>query len=182
MTMKRMTPRKFVGAGAKIILAGVVLAFLGLQSINFFTFTFPPEQWFYAYLGFGLTSGGVIGYLVIFKNDADTHLKKTIAVVMLGVCVVGEILTAGFGMQVEALGKAGYSMTASDFKFMIMAVQALGLLHGLALLFYYAGDQIIELFQDDDKDGIPNAIDRDWKPRKAGAMASEVNPTNGRKQ
>lgn len=182
---KKMTPKKMIGTGTKIILAGVVLAFLGLQSLNFFEFTFPADQWFYAYLGFGLTSGGVVGYLIVFMNDADTNLRKTVSVVMLVVCVIGELLTAGFGMQVEGWNNLGYELTADDFRFMIIAVQILGLAHGLALLFYYAGDKIFELFQDEDGDGVPNLIDPDYrhngqKPARvfpSETQNKEVNPT-----
>jgi len=84
---------------------------------------------------------------------------------MLIICVGGELLTAGFGMQVETFANGGFTLTQDDFKFMVIVVQILGLAHGLAMLLYFAGDQIFELFQDEDKDGIPNLFDRDYLPR-----------------
>lgn len=170
------TPKKMIGASVKILLVAVVLMFLGLQSINFFSFTFPEDQWYYAYLGFGMTSGGVIAYLIIFLSDADTPMKQTIALGMLAVCVIGELATAGFGMQVEAWRNSGLEMSASDFRFMIIAVQILGLFHGLALLFYFAGDRIIKMFQDDDRDGIPNFADRDYHQDRMYAN-DQMDPT-----
>jgi len=176
----KLTPKKMLGGGAKVILVFVVLAFLGLQSLNFFEFTFPADQWYYAYLGFGLTSGGVVFYLAIFKMDADTKMKSTIAAVMMVVCVIGELLTAGFGMQVEGWRNLGFEMTADDFKFMILAVQVMALFHGFALILYYAGDDLVALFQDEDGDGIPNIIDPDYRrngQRPVRQMASETEST-----
>jgi len=169
-----MTPKKMLGGGAKIILVAVVLLFLGLQSLNFFEFVFPADQWYYAYLGFGLTSVGVIFYLVVFKNDADTPMKRTIAAVMMIVCVIGELLTAGFGMQVEGFQNLGYSLTQDEFQFMIIAVQIMALAHGLALVLYFAGDDLFTLFRDDDGDGVPNIVDPDYRRTPTPVMASET--------
>ncbi len=162
-----MTVKRLFGFAAKIIVSVTVLAFLGLHSLNFFQFTFPPEQWFYSYLGFGLTSGGVILYLVMFMTESDTVLKRFIAITMLAVSLIGELATAGFGMQIESWRAAGYALTESDFQFMIIGVQILSLCHGLAMVAYFAGDKIITAFADDDKDGIPNAFDKDYRPKSA---------------
>ena len=160
-----MTVKRLFGFAAKIIVSVVVLAFLGLHSLNFFQFTFPPEQWYYSYLGFGLTSGGVILYLVMFMTESDTVLKRFIAITMLAVSLIGELATAGFGMQIESWRTAGYTLTESDFQFMIIGVQILSLCHGLAMVAYFAGDKIMTAFADDDKDGIPNVFDKDFRPK-----------------
>ena len=162
-----MTVKRLFGFAAKIIVSVTVLAFLGLHSLNFFQFTFPPEQWYYSYLGFGLTSGGVILYLVMFMTESDTVLKRFIAITMLAVSLIGELATAGFGMQIESWRTAGYALTESDFQFMIIGVQILSLCHGLAMVAYFAGDKIFTAFADDDKDGIPNAFDKDYRPKSA---------------
>ena len=175
--------KKSFGILAEIILGFSVIVFLGYQSINFFMFVFPEDQWYMAIFGFGLTSGGLLGYLVIFLTRADTKTKKFIAVSMLAVCALGEIATAYFGMEIEGWRKLGYTMTEADFSLMLKVVNLLALLHGVALLGYVAGDQIMEAVKDDDGDGIPNVVDKDWKPRKAGAMAhKERNPTRERNQ
>ena len=161
--MKNTSIKKLIGGGIKVLIAVVVLLFLGLKSLDFFTFTTPPEQWYLAYLGFGLTSGGVIAYLLIFMWEADTPLRKTVSIVMLAVCVLGELATAGFGMQIDAWKQGGYQMTEADFSFMVIVVQLLGFAHALALLAYVAGDKLAEAFGDEDGDGIPNYRDRDYK-------------------
>jgi hypothetical protein len=141
-----------------------VLVYLGLHTINFFTFTFPPDQQYLAWLGFGLTGGALIGYLVIFLWAADTDLKKSIAVIMMVVSGIGEILAAGFGMTIEAWARMGWTMTQQDFDTMLLAVRVLAFAHALALVVYIAGDKIGELIGDHDGDGVPNMIDPDYKP------------------
>ena len=172
-----MTVKKIFGFGVKIAIAGVVILFLGIQSLNFFQFVFPPEQWYYAYLGFGLTSGAVIAYLIIFVTDSDTPLKKAIAIAMVALSILGEVLTAGFGMQVEAWQNQSLVLAEADFAFMVLAVQILGFANGLAMVMYFAGDKIIEAFGDADGDGIPNIFDADYK-KKLISYASETKTVN----
>ena len=93
---KEQSAGKILGGGVKIALAAAVMLFLGLHSLNFFSYVFDVEKYYYAVLGFSLTSGGVVGYLVLFLKDAETKLKKVIALVMIVVCVLGEVFTAGF--------------------------------------------------------------------------------------
>jgi hypothetical protein len=173
--MKNGTPKKIVGALVKVVLAAVVLVYLGLHTINFFMYTFPPEQWYLSWLGFGLTGGGLIGYLVVFLWDADTQLKKTTALLMVVVCGVGEVLAAGFGMQIEAWAKNGWTMTEQDFNMMLLAIRALAFAHFIALTVYVAGDKVGEMFGDHDGDGVPNWRDPDYgKAEPVTIKASET--------
>jgi hypothetical protein len=160
----KMTVKGFVGAGFKIVIALVVIAFLGLKSLDFFYFVTPADQFYYAYLGFGLTGGGVIAYLVIFLWDANTPLKKSIAISMLAFCVLGELASAGFGLQINAWRAGGYALAESDFNSMILVIQLLGFVHAMALIGYVAGDPIMTAFGDHDGDGVINALDPDYKP------------------
>ena len=159
--MNNTSVKKMFGGLIKIVLAVVVFAFLGLKSIDFFLFTTPPEKWYLAYFGFGLTGGGVIGYLIILMWDADTVLKRFISILMLGICVIGELTTAGFGLEIEAWKKSGLALAQTDFDAMVLAVQLLGFAHAGALIAYYAGDTIAKAFRDDNKNGIP-----DWMEKK----------------
>ena len=158
--MKKMTVKKWIGFLSKLLVAAVVFAFMAMKSIDFFTFATPADQWYYAWLGFGLTGGGVIMYLVVFSWDADTSLRRTVSLIMLAVCIIGELLTAGFGLEIDTWRKIGYQMTADDFKVMIFAVQILGFAHAAALVAYTVGDKIVDALRDDDGDGIPNIIDK----------------------
>lgn len=166
MKINRNGVKRFFGGMIKTIIAVTVLLFLGLKSLDFFTFTTPSDQWYYAYLGLGLTGGGVIAYLLIFLWDADTDLKKTVAIVMLGICIIGELATAGFGLKVNAWIKQGYQMDQSNFDSMVLVVQLLGFSHAVALIAYVAGDKLIEAFSDEDGDGIPNFADKDYRKNR----------------
>ncbi len=162
----RLTAKKLTGFVAKAALVAVVLAFMGLHSINFFMFTFPAEQSYYAWLGFGLTGGGLVGYLIVFLWEADTVLRRWMSVIMIAVCGIGEILSALFGMQIESWKKAGFELTEQDFNTMLLAVGILAFAHFFSLVAYFAGDKVIELFGDEDGDGIRNINDRDYKGNK----------------
>lgn len=180
-----MNAKRMIGELLKIMMVGAVLLFLGIQSLNFFEFMFKESQWYYAYLGFFLTSVGVVIYLVVFKTVANTPLQRNIAAAMMLVCVLGELATAGYGMRIEAWAKLGFELTESDFDFMVLVVQILALLHGIAWIGYYVGDDLARMFSDDDKDGIPNAFDKDYKRPKnqVRSFANDTaNPTQERKR
>jgi len=162
-----MTVKQWLGMFLKMGLVAVVLGFEVTLSLEFFSFVYPPEKWYLAYTGLGLTMGTAFVYLWLLLKDADTSLKRVIALIMVVIGIVGELATAGFGMQIESWRTAGYALTESDFQFMIIGVQILSLCHGLAMVAYFAGDKIVTAFADDDKDGIPNAFDKDYRPKSA---------------
>ena len=171
-----MKVKRMIASVIKILIAAVVMAFLGLKSYDFFLFTTPEGQSYYALLCFGLTGLGLIAYLIMFMWDADTPLKRTVSIFMIAICGLGEVLTAGFGMQVEAWRSAGYTIDAEGFRAMVWVVQGLGFAHAVALVAYYAGDRFAQAFSDDDRDGIPNAFDRDYRkngarPQPSGSQA-----------
>jgi hypothetical protein len=175
----RLTIKKIFALLFKIILAVVVLAFLGYESFYFFVFIFPDEQWYMAVTGFGLTSGAMIVYLYLFLNDADTVIRKTVALIMMFVGIVGELATAGFGMQMEAWERVGLTLGQQDIDLMILVVRILMFGHGVALVAYIAGDRIKQAFQDDDGDGIPNVLDPvDNRGVVYGAETKTTDPTN----
>lgn len=141
-----MTFPKFLSGAFKVLLASLVIAFMGIHSYNFFTFTFSDKLQYFAWLGFGLTSVAVIGYLVIFKVGDGSDVQNGIAFIMMIVSLVGEVFTAGFGMQIESMGNAGIVLTKQEFQIMVYFVQGLGLTHGIALVLYFTFDQIVELW------------------------------------
>lgn len=158
--------KKLIGGLIKFTVGAVVMVYLGLHTINFFMYTFPDNQWYLAWLGFGLTGGGLIGYLIVFLWDADSDLKRVISLIMMIICGVGEVMAAGFGMEIEAWTKAGFVLTEQDFNMMLLVVRILAFVHFLALILYIAGDKVGEMFGDHDKDGIPNYRDPDYKKNK----------------
>jgi hypothetical protein len=154
-----MKAKKFLAAAFKFVILAIVASFLALHSINLFSFVFPQEQEYLAWLGFGLTGLGAVGYLVMFLWEGGTTLQKSVALGMAVVCSIGEVLAAIFGMMIESWKKAGFTMTESDFQGMLLVIGALSIAHFFALITYFAGDKIGELFSDKDGDGIPDAVD-----------------------
>lgn len=161
--LPQLTVPELFGHALKFLVAAAVLFFLGLHSINFFTFIFADGQSMYAYLGFALTGGGMVAYLGILKWNAKTDLQKAVAIAMLLFCTLGELAAAGFGMQLEGYVKAGYEFTKDDIDNMILLVQVLALTHAVALILDSVGDLIIAAFQP--------AIDRLFSAKPAAAVA-----------
>lgn len=156
--MNKMDPKKLVAGAVKVGLIVVVAAFTALLSYNFWQWTFPPEQWYYAILGFGLTGGAVVGYAIVFKWDEATPLQRTISLGMLIVSIIGEIVTAGYGIKIEQWTRTGIVPTQEDFDFMQMAVQVLLLFHFVAVITSLMGDEVYYMFEsktgkDHNKDG-----------------------------
>ena len=157
--MDKRQIKKLFGGGIKIGIGGVVAAFLGMHSLNFFQFTFPADQVFFAWLGFGLTGGAAIGYLILFIVDADTPIKIVVSFSVMVVSVLGELATAFYGIQIETWKKIGFTLTETDYKNMLFVVLLLGLVHAIALILYTAGDKALWMFGDADKDGIPDGFE-----------------------
>lgn len=145
--------------GLGILTIGVLL-FLGKHSLNFFTFTFGATDQLYAWMGLLLTSIGAIIWLWIFKFTDGTRLQKTVALVMMFVALLGEFVTAGLDIYMQAMVKDGFNFAPTEIRMMSIIVSALGLFTGLAIVIHFAGDTIIEEFKKDkDGDGIPDFID-----------------------
>lgn len=166
-----MKAKKMLSGALKFALVAIVAAFLALHSINLFKWVFPADQQFYAWLGFGLTGLGAIVYLVMFLWDGTTVLQKSVSLGMSIICSIGEVLAAIFGMMIESWKKAGFTLTESDFNSMLLVIGILSIAHFIALIAYFAGDKVAELFADQDGDGIPNYRDRDYKPKQQPRQA-----------
>lgn len=158
-----MKTKKFLSSVLKFVLLAVVAAFLALHSINLFTFIFPADQSYLAWLGFGLTGFGSIVYLVMFLWEQATVLQRSVALAMAVICSIGEVLAAIFGMMIESWKKAGFTLAETDFQTMLLVIGALSIAHFFALIAYFAGDKIGELLADADGDGTPNFIDPDYQ-------------------
>ncbi len=165
MSLRNKSPKDLIGMFFEALLVLLVAIFLGINSYRFWAWIFPDQQWYLAPLGFSLTGGAAIVYLIIFAWRANTPTKKTIALGMIVFCMIGELVTVGFGFQIEAWTRTGYKPTPQDLDFMKLVIQILGLAHSLAILVYYLGDRIAEMFGDEDGDGVPNYRDRDYRGR-----------------
>jgi hypothetical protein len=178
------TPKKLLSSLSKFGIIAAVLAFMGLHSYNFFDMIFPQEQEFYKFLGFALTSGGVVAYAIILLQNRDPITKKStltnieafVAVAMMFISLFGELMTAIFGMEIEAYGYNNIQFSQTELNNMIYAVGALGFAHGLAAVAYVLGDTIVDIFQrDENNNGVPDILERKQKPRQQSvALAADT--------
>ena len=144
------------------------MVFLGSHSLNFFQFTFTSADAIYSWLGLLLTSVGAVFWLGIFLWNADTTLRKAIALIMMVVSLAGEMVTAVFDMQNAAVYASGFQFLPEEIKTMTEVIGYLGAFTGLMLIAYAAGDRIAEEFKDHDGDGVPNYRDPDYQRNKGG--------------
>lgn len=141
------TAGEILGWAMGVGLFAVVLGFLGLHSLNAFYFIFKGEQEYLAFLGFGMTGGAMIVYLVKLVNSQKaSNLKRVIYFVMLMVCGTGEVLTSLFGMKLGAAESGTYVLPQETVNTFFLLVQGLGFLHFFAIVGELAGEQIAEMF------------------------------------
>lgn len=138
---------EIVGWIGGMALFAVVLGFLALHSLNAFAFIFKDSQEYLAFLGFGMTGGAAIVYLVklVFSQNA-TNLKKVVYFLMMMICGTGEVLTALFGMKLSAAETAQYIIPQATIDTFFTMVQGLAFLHFLAIVTELAGDTIFVMF------------------------------------
>ena len=158
--------KKLLGYGFAVMIAVGAIAFEMLESLNFWSIAFPPDKWYLAYLGFFLTSIAMLGYFYEFMFTAVGRTQKTTALVMMAVCGIGSLLTAGVGFQITSYAAQGFQFTKDELEYMALIVQGLIAMHIIALFIYYGGDAIAQAWKDDDGDGVPNIIDPDYKKNK----------------
>ena len=169
--------KKALGYLSLIVLTVGVLLFLGKHSLNFFMFTFQGQDELFAWVGLLLTSVGAIAWLVVFKWLAGSNIQKLAALSMMVVALIGEFVTASFDIYMNGLQAGSFEFAPDEIKIMSYVVALLGLLAGIALVAYTAGDSIIEAFKDDDGDGTRNIFDPDYKPEHAGT--EKISRENG---
>lgn len=158
--------KKLLGYGFAILIGVGAIAFEMLESLNFWSIAFPADKWYLAYLGFFLTSIAMLGYFYEFLFTAVGKTQKTTALVMMIVCGVGALLTAGVGFQITSYEAQGFKFTKDELAYMALIVQGLIAMHIIALFIYYGGDAIAQAWKDDDGDGTPNFLDSDYKKNK----------------
>ena len=168
--------KKLLGYGFAILIGVGAITFEMLESLNFWSIAFPPDKWYLAYLGFFLTSIAMLGYFYEFLFTAVGKTQKTTALVMMVVCGIGSLLTAGVGFQITSYAAQGFQFTKDELEYMALIVQGLIAMHIIALFIYYGGDAIAQAWKDDDGDGVPNFADPDYKKGKGNNRPPQNQP------
>jgi hypothetical protein len=153
--------KKYIGWVFVLLATAPVAAFLGVHEVQFFSNTFREgTNQMMAYLGYMLTGGGLFLWLGIFVLHAKSELQKATSFIMIVVCTLGALAVALFNIYMTTMSENGYLMTKEDIQNMTVVIGILAAFHMLALIAEGAGGAIVHAFQDDDGDGIINAIDR----------------------
>ena len=137
---------RYFAIGGEILLVIVVAGLLASESLKFFFFAFGANG-VTPWMAFGLTGGAVLVYLPVFLWNSNTTLKQFVSLTMLLVCIISELITAGFGMRINAFKEAGVVFTKDDIENMILFIQVLGGVHAIMLVIAFAGDRIIDAFK-----------------------------------
>ena len=109
--------RAFFGYIALAVIAIGVMIFLGSHSLEFFKLSMGKDNELFSWLGLLLTSGGVLGWGLIFHGLAQTIIKKGVAIIMMFVAAIGEFATAGFNMYINNMTLVkGFEFTAQEMR------------------------------------------------------------------
>jgi hypothetical protein len=83
----------YLGALLKYLAALAIFVFSVSRSYAFFSEIAPPDMPWFVWAAMGLTEFGLICWLFVFKLQHHSDSHKTIAVVMIFVCVVAVLFT-----------------------------------------------------------------------------------------
>lgn len=131
---------KFVALVAFFVIAGGLLAYAASRSLDFVQTTLPAKDQVLGYFALLATSGGMLGWLLVFLYRADGIIQRGTALIMVLVDFAGE--AALFTM--DTLYRSGESglvseMTQSEIKTVILAMSALIALNIFATLVFELG-------------------------------------------
>jgi hypothetical protein len=166
--------KKYLGYFMVIIAILPVAAFLGIHEMAFFNNTFSEDNQSMAPLGYMLTGGGVFVWIGILLWNAKSGLQKAISLIMIVVCVIGALSAALFNMYMVTMEDAGFMLTKNEIKSMTLLIGILAIMHMIALIMELAGEHIIQAWNDDDGDGIPNFLDRHDNRKQTRTFAGET--------
>ncbi len=85
-----------IGTGAKWAGTITILGLAGLLSFLFFQRIAPKDQQWFPYAGLALTEGGMVLWLAVFRLTNYHPLEKSIALLMVGACMLASFSAAGY--------------------------------------------------------------------------------------
>lgn len=119
-------------------ISGALLGYAAMRSLDFITSTLPPEQQLTGYLALAATSGGMIGWLLVFLYKAEGVGQKTTAALMVVIDLLGEIALFTFDTLYQT-GQAGMTtaLTASEVRTVVLGLSGLIGLNILATVAFH---------------------------------------------
>jgi hypothetical protein len=131
---------KFVALVAFFVIGGGLLVYAASRSLDFVQTTLPAQDQVLGYFALLATSGGMIGWLLVFLYRADGIIQRGTALLMVLIDFAGE--AALFTM--DTLYRSGENglvaeMTQSEIRTVILAMSALIALNIFATIVFELG-------------------------------------------
>jgi hypothetical protein len=120
------------------VISGGLLVYAAARSLDFITKTLPADQQLIGYLGLLATSGGMVGWLLVFLHKADGLGQKITAGLMVGVDMIGEF--ALFTMDtLYQTGEAGMiaAIAPEEIRTVVLGLSGLIALNILATVAFH---------------------------------------------
>lgn len=120
------------------VISGGLLVYAAARSLDFIVKTLPADQQLIGYLGLLATSGGMVGWLLVFLHKADGLGQKITAGLMVGVDMIGEF--ALFTMDtLYQTGQAGMiaAITPEEIRTVVLGLSGLIALNILATVAFH---------------------------------------------
>ena len=131
---------KFVALVAFFVIGGGLLVYAASRSLDFVQTTLPAQDQVLGYFALLATSGGMIGWLLVFLYRADGIIQRGTALLMVLIDFAGE--AALFTMDtLDRSGENGLvaQMTESEIRTVILAMSALIALNIFATIVFELG-------------------------------------------
>jgi hypothetical protein len=119
-------------------IAGGLMVYAALRSLHFIQMSLPADSQLLGYLGLLATSGGMLGWLLVFLHKAAGVWQKVISFVMIGVCAAGEV--ALFALDtLYVTGEFGLiaAMTPEEVRAVLLGLSGLIAANILATVAYH---------------------------------------------
>jgi hypothetical protein len=131
---------KFVAIVAFFVIGGGLLVYAASRSLDFVQTTLPTKDQVLGYFALLATSGGMIGWLLVFLYRADGIIQRGVALMMVLIDFAGE--AALFTMDtLYRSGEKGLvsQMTPDEIRTVILAMSALIALNIFATILFELG-------------------------------------------
>lgn len=121
-----------------------MFVFLGYRTLHFLQWTFADQDQIFSYLGLFSTTCGAVVWGVIYRFGGLGERNKAIALLMLGIDLLGEMALAVADMTLVTSAREGWTLTQGEINTFIWASAALAAMNGIAIF-------VVKLFPEDSR-------------------------------
>lgn len=144
MKQEQKTGMDYLSDMAAWALGGAMFIYLGYRTLDFLAFTFREEDVVFSYLGLFSTTIGAVIFALIWKRSfyfdhkaqvwRSDEFRKTVALVMMVLCALGEVALAFADMSMITQIKSGLiTLTEGEMNTFMWLTAGLAFLVGAAI-------------------------------------------------